>query len=94
MKKKKNILCVVAHPDDEALGVGGTLIKHVLIGDKVYIIVLSKGEDAKIAKKDEDEKNKKKIDSKKKEVKAKSKETEKTKSPTSKPQKAKKVSKK
>ena len=55
-EKKKNILCVVAHPDDEALGVGGTLIKHALIGDKVYIIVLSEGEDAKIAEKDKNPK--------------------------------------
>ena len=51
-------------------------------------------EQAKLAKKDGDEKNKKKTDPKKKEVKTKSKETEKTKTPASKPKKAKKVSKK
>ena len=43
----KNILCVVAHPDDEALGVGGTLIKHIKYGDQVYLTILSKGEAAK-----------------------------------------------
>ena len=52
MRNKKNILCVVAHPDDEALGPGGTLIKHVSDGDKVYIIILSEGEDSKINLKD------------------------------------------
>ncbi|MBL42087.1 MAG: GlcNAc-PI de-N-acetylase [Rhodospirillaceae bacterium] len=50
--KKKCILCVVAHPDDEALGVGGTLIKHVERGDKVNIIILSEGEGAKLLKKE------------------------------------------
>ena len=43
----KNILCIVAHPDDEALGAGGTLIKHATYGDTVNIVILSKGEDAK-----------------------------------------------
>lgn len=43
----KKILCVVAHPDDEALGVGGTLIRHAQIGDQVEIIILSDGEGAK-----------------------------------------------
>ena len=38
------ILCIVAHPDDEALGVGGTLIKHVQYGEEVNIIILSEGE--------------------------------------------------
>ena len=51
-------------------------------------------EQAKLVKKDGDEKNKKKKDPKKKEVKTKSKETKKTKTPASKPKKAKKVSKK
>lgn len=43
----KNILCIVAHPDDEALGIGGTLIKHNYYGDKVFIVILSEGESAK-----------------------------------------------
>ena len=50
MKKKNTILCIVAHPDDEALGVGGSLIKHVQEGDKVFIVILSEGEEAKIIK--------------------------------------------
>ena len=33
----KKILCIVAHPDDEALGPGGALIKHSDAGDKLYI---------------------------------------------------------
>lgn len=44
---KNNVLCIVAHPDDEALGVGGTLIKHAAQGDIVNIIILSEGEDSK-----------------------------------------------
>ena len=44
---KKNILCIVAHPDDEALGVGGSLIKHADVGDKVNVIIFSDGEGAK-----------------------------------------------
>ena len=43
----KNIVCVVAHPDDEVLGLGGTLIKHVNCGDKVFIVILSEGEASK-----------------------------------------------
>ena len=51
-------------------------------------------EQAKLAKKDGDEKSKKKTDPKKKEVKTKLREIKKTKTPASKPKKAKKVSKK
>ena len=47
MFKKKTILCIAAHPDDEALGPGGTLIKHVLENDNVNIIIFSDGEGAK-----------------------------------------------
>ena len=31
-----NILVICAHPDDECLGAGGTIIKHHEAGDKVY----------------------------------------------------------
>ena len=50
---KPNIVsCIVAHPDDEALGVGGTLIKHAKMGDSVNIIIMSDGEGSKDNKKD------------------------------------------
>ena len=47
MKNKKVVLCIVAHPDDEALGPGGTLIKHSEKGDSVNVLILSEGEDSK-----------------------------------------------
>ncbi len=37
------VLCVAAHPDDELIGVGGTLCKHVESGDTVDILLLSDG---------------------------------------------------
>jgi N-acetylglucosamine malate deacetylase 1 len=47
MKNNNNIAVVVAHPDDEALGMAGTIIKHVNSKDSVFVIILSKGEDSK-----------------------------------------------
>ncbi len=41
--EKKKILMIAAHPDDEILGVGGTLIKHVKKGDEVYCLILGEG---------------------------------------------------
>jgi len=38
-----SVLCVVAHPDDELLGVGGTLARHAADGDDVHICILSDG---------------------------------------------------
>lgn len=38
-----SVLCVVAHPDDEVLGVGGTLARHSANGDDVHICILSDG---------------------------------------------------
>ncbi|MFA4884210.1 MAG: PIG-L family deacetylase [Candidatus Margulisiibacteriota bacterium] len=37
----KNVLVVAAHPDDEVLGVGGTVLKHVAAGDKVYVCLVT-----------------------------------------------------
>jgi len=37
----KTIFVVAAHPDDEVLGCGGTLLKHIHDGDKVYILFIS-----------------------------------------------------
>jgi LmbE family N-acetylglucosaminyl deacetylase len=42
-----NVLCVAAHPDDEVLGVGGTLAKHAAAGDPVEILLLGDGEMAR-----------------------------------------------
>ena len=42
--KNKNILVVAAHPDDEVLGCGGTLIKYKNNGYKINIVFFTDGE--------------------------------------------------
>jgi len=42
-KTTKKVLVVVAHPDDEVLGAGGAIIKHIQAKDDVYIVVLADG---------------------------------------------------
>lgn len=37
----KNVIVISAHPDDETLGVGGTLLKHKKNGDRLYWIVIT-----------------------------------------------------
>lgn len=37
------VIAVVAHPDDEIIGVGGTLAKHVKNGDAVAVLILGDG---------------------------------------------------
>lgn len=41
----KTVLVVAAHPDDEILGVGGTVARHVAEGDEVYAVILGGGTD-------------------------------------------------
>lgn len=47
-----NVLVVAAHPDDEILGIGGTLLKHVDEGDSIYVLLLTDGHSARGTKKD------------------------------------------
>jgi N-acetylglucosamine malate deacetylase 1 len=39
----KQILIVAAHADDEALGCGGTIAKHVANGDRVHVVFMADG---------------------------------------------------
>ena len=43
----KNILIIVAHPDDETIAMGGTIKKHSLEGDTIKVISLTNGEDSR-----------------------------------------------
>jgi len=38
-----SVLCIAAHPDDEVLGVGGTLARHAAEGADVHVCILSDG---------------------------------------------------
>lgn len=40
MIKKRSVLVIAAHPDDELLGVGGTIALHTRAGDKVTSVVV------------------------------------------------------
>jgi bacillithiol biosynthesis deacetylase BshB1 len=41
---KLDILFIAAHPDDVELGCGGTILKHIELGNKVGILDLTRGE--------------------------------------------------
>lgn len=45
-----NVLVIAAHPDDEILGVGGTVKKHTLKGDDVYCVILGEGQASRFDK--------------------------------------------
>ena len=39
---KKKILIIAPHPDDETLGCGGTILRHIYNGDDVYWMIVTK----------------------------------------------------
>jgi LmbE family N-acetylglucosaminyl deacetylase len=41
--KKKNLLVIAPHPDDEILGAGGTMIKYVKNGFGVTVLIVAAG---------------------------------------------------
>ena len=43
LPQRNEVLVVVAHPDDEILGLAGTIRKHVLTGDRVHVLALTDG---------------------------------------------------
>jgi len=43
MKTKGNILIMAAHPDDEVLGMGSTILKRAMSGHKIFVIFLATG---------------------------------------------------
>src|SRR5579885_2882949 len=44
MSKKFKLLAVLAHPDDESLGFGGTLAKYAAEGVETYLVTATRGE--------------------------------------------------
>ncbi len=38
-----NVLVIAAHPDDEVLGIGGTIVRLVQEGHRVYVAILGEG---------------------------------------------------
>lgn len=49
-KKMSKVLIVAAHPDDEILGCGGTILKRIIEGDDIYCLVLGEGISARYEK--------------------------------------------
>ena len=44
MPQQLRLMCVLAHPDDESLGVGGMLAKYAAEGVATYLVTATRGE--------------------------------------------------
>jgi N-acetylglucosamine malate deacetylase 1 len=42
-RSQTTVAVIAAHPDDEILGCGGTMAKHVSDGDEVHVLILAEG---------------------------------------------------
>lgn len=49
MTKKRTLVAIFAHPDDEAFGTGGTLAKYASEGVDVHLVIATRGEAGQIA---------------------------------------------
>lgn len=49
--KKDVVLVIVAHTDDETIGLGGTIVRHKEKGDEIYAIAMTNGVDSRQEKK-------------------------------------------
>lgn len=49
------VLVIAAHPDDEILGCGGTISKHIKNGDEVHIVILAEGMTSRQEKRNREE---------------------------------------
>src|SRR5579864_3851548 len=44
MPEPLRLMCILAHPDDESLGFGGTLAKYAAEGVETYLLTATRGE--------------------------------------------------
>ena len=44
------MLVIAPHPDDEVLGVGGTILKHLADGHEVHVLICTRGEESRFGK--------------------------------------------
>lgn len=43
----ETVLIIAPHPDDEVLGVGGCVLRHLARGDAVHVVICTRGEDSR-----------------------------------------------
>lgn len=53
----RKVFVIAAHPDDELLGVGGCVAKHVAAGDEVYALILGEGQTSRWEHREEADKS-------------------------------------
>jgi len=46
----RTVLVIAPHPDDEVLGVGGTILRHLAGGDAVHVVICTRGEEERFGK--------------------------------------------